>query len=324
MPRMRIGAAEQIGASPKSPAQSRTSGSSAVGTPNRSQQLGIPCAAADVHQQRARRIGGVGDVRLAAGQPPEQEAVDRAEGEPAGPRRLARARHMVEQPGDLGGREIGIEQQPGARCDHGLVPRLPQRGAGVSRAPILPDDGIVDRLAGRAVPDDRGLALIGDADRGDVSRGDAGLRHRRAHGRDASSTRSPRGSCSTQPGRGIDLRKFLLRDRDRRQRGIEQDGTRRGRALIDGKEVVRQARPLSAFSKSGNRFCARNALYFSSWRAFRAANQYPLSLKARSRPGSRLSAAHCRNIIQADLWSTPLAIFGFAATLDLQVSVSGP
>jgi hypothetical protein len=35
-------------------------------------------------------------------------------------------------------------------------------GATVSGAPILPDDGVVDRLAGLAIPDQRGLALVGD------------------------------------------------------------------------------------------------------------------------------------------------------------------
>jgi hypothetical protein len=59
-------------------------------------------------------------MHLAAGQPPQQEAVDRAEGEFAflGPR--ARAVDMIEDPGELGAREIGIEQQPGLRAHHRL------------------------------------------------------------------------------------------------------------------------------------------------------------------------------------------------------------
>jgi hypothetical protein len=42
----------------------------------------------------------------------------------------------------------------------------------------------VNRLAGGAVPNHRGLALIGNADAGDVFRGKVRLRHRRAHGLD--------------------------------------------------------------------------------------------------------------------------------------------
>ena len=43
-----------------------------------------------------------------------------------------------------------------------------QPRADVGGAAVLPDDGVVDRLAGLAIPDDGGLALVGDADRGDV------------------------------------------------------------------------------------------------------------------------------------------------------------
>ena len=39
----------------------------------------------------------------------------------------------------------------------------PQPLADIGRPPVLPDDGAVDRLAGLTVPDDCGLALIGDA-----------------------------------------------------------------------------------------------------------------------------------------------------------------
>ena len=55
-------------------------------------------------------------------------------------------------------------------------------------AAALPDDGVVDRRARRAIPDERGLALVRDADRGDVARRDAGC---------------PRGRCA----RGVELRR---------------------------------------------------------------------------------------------------------------------
>ena len=50
-------------------------------------QLGIEAPRPDVEQQRARRVGDVGRVRLAARQPPDQEAVDGAERDLAAPRR---------------------------------------------------------------------------------------------------------------------------------------------------------------------------------------------------------------------------------------------
>jgi len=87
---------------------------------------------------------------------------------------------MVEDPLQLGGRKIGIDQQPGARGDPVAMPGLAQFGAEIGGAPVLPDDGIMDRRARGPVPDKRGFALVGDADGGDVPRAEAGLLDRRA------------------------------------------------------------------------------------------------------------------------------------------------
>src|SRR5687768_14326819 len=45
------------------------------------------------------------------------------------------------------------------------MPGLDQLGASWGRATVLPDQRFADRLAGRAVPGNNRLALIGDADR---------------------------------------------------------------------------------------------------------------------------------------------------------------
>jgi hypothetical protein len=76
----------------------------------------------------------------AAGETPEEEAVDRARGElcPLGPR--PRAGHMIEDPGELGAREIGIEQQSSLRLHQGFDPVGTQVCAYVGGAPVLPDD----------------------------------------------------------------------------------------------------------------------------------------------------------------------------------------
>jgi hypothetical protein len=84
------------------------------------------------------------------------------------------------------------------------------------RAAVLPDDRIVDRLAGRAVPQDGGLALIGDADRRHVSADTR--RSPSRHGR----SRPPWSRCLRivldPAGLRIDLRKLELRETDRGQR----------------------------------------------------------------------------------------------------------
>ena len=106
----------------------------------------------------------------AAGQAPEQEAVDGAEGELAALGGGARARRVVEQPGDLGGGEIGVDDEAGRRRDRGSCALGLQPRATLGGAPVLPDDRVGDRLAGLALPDDRGLALVGDADRRQILR----------------------------------------------------------------------------------------------------------------------------------------------------------
>jgi len=62
------------------------------------QQRVIPAIVVDIIERRAARIGGVGCVRLAAGEAPDQKRIHRAEGQFAfvGPR--ARALHLVENP----------------------------------------------------------------------------------------------------------------------------------------------------------------------------------------------------------------------------------
>ena len=132
--------------------------------------------------------------------------------------------------------KYGSSTQAGLVRDRRLMPGGAQRRAGVGGAPVLPDDGVMDRLAVDAIPDDRGFALVGDADAGDVL------------GADARPWPSPRArSRPRRPDflrivldpsrRRIDLAQLLLRDGDRRKLVVEHDRPRRGGALIDGDEV---------------------------------------------------------------------------------------
>jgi hypothetical protein len=91
-------------------------------------------------------------------------------------------------------------------------------------AAVLPDDGVANGFSrGLAIPHHGGLALVGDADGGDVGGlelgflqgvgGDAGLR-----GPDFLA------SCSTQPGLREDLAEFLLGVGDDAAVVVEDDG----------------------------------------------------------------------------------------------------
>ncbi len=66
----------------------------------------------------------VGDVPPAARQLPDEPGVDRSRGEAAGGGLLARPGHVVEEPPELGAREIGVEQEAGlARGSRARRPR---------------------------------------------------------------------------------------------------------------------------------------------------------------------------------------------------------
>src|SRR5512134_1094856 len=62
---------------------------------------------------------------------------------------------------------------------------LAQRLAGGGGAPILPDNGGMDRRAGGAVPEDGRLPLVGDANGVDGGRADAGIGQGRGDDREA-------------------------------------------------------------------------------------------------------------------------------------------
>ena len=119
------------------------------------EQLVVPVQRLEVEEQRPRRVGHIDHVLLATGQPPDEEAVDCAERQP-----VARA-VLAQQPFELGRREVRIGNKAGLAADELGV----ELAAALGGAPVLPDDRRRDRLAGRAVPEQRRLALVRDRDR---------------------------------------------------------------------------------------------------------------------------------------------------------------
>ncbi len=132
------------------------------------EQLFVPALFVDIKQQGTRGIARVGGMHFAAGQAPQQKAVDRAECQLPGFRPAACTRHIIENPGQFAGGEIRIQQQATATAGHFLQPLRLQSSYPVRRATVLPDNRGIDRLATAAIPNQRGLTLIGNTDTGDL------------------------------------------------------------------------------------------------------------------------------------------------------------
>ena len=137
-------------------------------------ELFVPGQGVDVEEHGAGGVGVVRDMDSAfrmggaAGQVPDEPGVDGTEEEFAFVSKFLGFRDVVEEPADLGGGEVGVNDEAGLLFD-GLEVSLRLQFLGVVRGTAaLPDDGVVNGTAGRFVPKDGGLALVGDTDGGDV------------------------------------------------------------------------------------------------------------------------------------------------------------
>ena len=147
-----------------------------------------------IHHHRAARVGHVGDVQAAvdaARQVPDQPGVDVAEDEIPGFGLLTGAVDVLEDPADLRARRSRWRAAVPTCPGNGPGPRLGELIDDLVGARVLPDERVVDRLAGGLVPDHRGLALVGDPERGDVVLGGARLVQRLLQHLLGSAPRSP-------------------------------------------------------------------------------------------------------------------------------------
>ena len=170
------------------------------------------------------------------GELPDQPAVDGAERQLAGLGARRARRGRCRESSDLAAGEVGVDDEAGAFADELFVAVALQPVAEVGRAAVLPDDRVVDRLAGLAIPDDGRLALVGDADGGDVARPE--VRAPERLGRDRDLRRPDLAGVVLDPaGLREDLLKLALADGDDGRVVIEDDRARAGGALVEGEDV---------------------------------------------------------------------------------------
>ena len=142
---------------------------------------------------------------------------------------------MVEHPAHLRGGEVRIDDKTGARPDIVGQPGVADLVTDFSGAMVLPDDGIRQRPPRGTLPDNRGFALVGDAYGRDIVNGSIGRLQCLpcdTDGRFCDLDRimlHPTGSWE-------DLRQFFLRGAERLRRFVENNGTRRRCALVDGED----------------------------------------------------------------------------------------
>jgi len=194
----------------------------------------------NVEQECARGVGNVRRVHAPAREAPQEKRIDGAERQLTALGACARPRHVIEHPGDLGAGEVRVEQQARLATNQGLGARGLERRARLRRAPVLPDDGAMDRLAGGALPDDRRLALIGDAERRDARYAATDAFDDLAHRRERVAPDVLRVVLDPSGG-GVVLLELATRAGEGACRRVKYDGARRSGALVDGEDVSRCA-----------------------------------------------------------------------------------
>ena len=158
------------------------------------EQRRVPLGSAELGPRRGRRIGGEPGA-----EPVAEERVDGAQPQGPGVARPADRLVVLEQPGELAGREVGVERHAAALAH--LV------GASIGlepvqhllRALVLPGDDRGQRRAALGVPGEHRLALVVEAAGGDLAAARRRAARRPPRPRPS---RTSSGSCSTQPGFG--------------------------------------------------------------------------------------------------------------------------
>ena len=167
-----------------------------------------------------------------AGQVPREPGVNRAKQRIATFGKLRGAVDIFQQPLQLQRAEITCERKSALRAEAIQAPLALVFGDARLHAHILPDERVVQRFASTPVPQHRGLALVGDADRRQVGATMSGLAHRLFDDEHGVGPDLP--GIMLDPARlGIDLPMFALRARDDLAAVIENHEARAGRALVD-------------------------------------------------------------------------------------------
>ena len=116
---------------------------------------------------------------MAARELPDEIGLHRTEEDLPPLRLFPDAGNIVQDPADLGGGEVRVQQQARGGLDPFRKSPLLQLLAQLCRAAALPDNGVIHRPAGRFLPEEGGLPLVGNPDAQHLTRLHSAQRVRR-------------------------------------------------------------------------------------------------------------------------------------------------
>ena len=130
----------------------------------------------DVKQHGTRGVGVIGHMDTALSHFPDKPRINRTKQQFTTTRTLARAFHMVEDPLHFGAREVRVNHQTGVVTNVLFHAIAFEMLADLGGTTALPDNGVIDRLAGFFFPDNSGFTLVRNTDSCNLIGTDIGFR----------------------------------------------------------------------------------------------------------------------------------------------------
>ena len=239
-----------------------------AGNVQRVEQRVVPIVLADVKEHRPARVGRIRHMRPPADEVPRQKAVHRAEADFPALGALVQPK-PIQQPAQLAAGKIGVWHEPCHGFDVLFKSFLAESGDNRRGSAALPDNRIVQRPAGFPIPEQRGFALVGDADCRDAVQRNAGNADDLAQ-RVNLRIENRRRVVLHPAGLRINLLKFVAFHGDDPRAFVEQNGAGAGRPLIERNHIGMHGAKPPVFSyktrrrRSSPRRRRPSVSYFSS------------------------------------------------------------
>ena len=153
---------------------------------------------------------------------------------------------MVKNPLDLGGREIRINHQASLLVDHLLITIFNQLFGDVARLLRLPDNCVINRLTGMAIPNNRRFPLVSNPNRRNLIGLDLGLNHY-VWNHWLNAIPNLQGIMFNPPWLREVLRKFLLADRNLISVMVKDNRPWARRSLVNRHDILLFTQLYSSF-----------------------------------------------------------------------------